>query len=367
VVLLNHLIREKYQLVIDAIEAIESSDYRICLVRESDETIIGTITDGDIRRHLLDGGKLTSKLEVIMNKNPLFTTPGMSKTEIIDLMTRRNVLVLPLLDSKRKLMKLVHLRDLQIENNIETKKNIFDAAVILAGGEGKRLAPLTNDIPKPMLLIGGAPILERIISTLRDHGIQKIYLSVNYLKEQIISHFESGEDFGVSIHYLEEKAKLGTAGSLSLLTNEAFENILVINGDIYSNIKLDSLLEFHTKNKADLTVCGFMYDFRVPYGVISVKKGQILSIEEKPSFEFLCNAGIYAVSNKILNLVPRNIFFDMPELINSCLREKLKVTAFPVYENWNDIGSFEDLSRVQSEYLKSQLIEKMKGTEKDAR
>ena len=338
--------------LLDAIRVIENSSKRMVVVLSEHFSLLGTITDGDIRRCLLMGGKLESPVHEAMNKSPLTVTKGSPKSYIVDQMRKRNVLGIPVLDRNGIFLEIIHLTDLdETSQNSSLDKN-FDFAVIMAGGEGTRLRPITLDIPKPMIEIGGIPLIERQIQKLVSAGIRRVYISVNYLSEVIEKHFRDGSKYGLEIRYLREEGKLGTAGSLGLLPEKPSSPIVVMNGDILTTSDFNSLYTFHCSNNADITAAAIDYRVEIPYGVFKSKGVFVEKLEEKPSQRFLCNAGIYALSPCALDIVESPRYLNMTDLIESCLGVGRPVAVFPIHEYWNDIGTPADLEKARS-YISS--------------
>lgn len=331
-----------------AVRTIENSRRRIAVVVDADGYLRGTLTDGDIRRCLLDGGSLDFPVSEVMNASPVTAEIASPSSFVIDLMRRRNVLAIPLVDEVGRFRQLLHLTDLEDEASGEEKVSAFSFAVIMAGGEGMRLRPLTETIPKPMLDIGGMPLLERQIQRLAKQGFRRVYLSLNYLGHLIENHFGDGSDFGIQIRYLREKEKLGTAGSLSLLPEHPQGPIVVMNGDILTNSDFESLYAFHLTYGAHITVGAVDYRVSIPYGVVHANGPYIKGLEEKPSQRFLCNAGIYAVSPDALNLIKDGQNCNMTDLVEICLSRNQPVAVFPLHEYWSDIGTPDDLAKARA-------------------
>jgi len=334
--------------LMDAVRAIEVSCRRMAVVVGEDGTLLGTLTDGDVRRHLLTGGSLESNVSKAMNLNPLTANIGSPVGYLKDLMRSRNVVAIPLLDQEGKFSSLIHVLDLEQGSTQDHVSSLsFSFAVIMAGGEGTRLRPLTEAIPKPMVEIGGVPLLERQIQRLAKVGISRVYIAVNYLGHIIESYFRDGQEFGLEIIYLREQEKLGTAGALSLLPEAPDRPILVMNGDILTTSDLDSFFSFHNINGAKLTLAAIDHKIYIPYGVVSADGPFVTGLVEKPSQQFLCNAGIYAVSPEVLSFVQKGKFSNMTDVINLCLARKLPIAVFPVHEYWNDIGTPDDLKKAR--------------------
>jgi dTDP-glucose pyrophosphorylase len=341
--------------LIDAVRAIEISRRRMAVVVDADNRLAGTLTDGDIRRHLLAGGSLDAQVAKAMNPNPLSAQEGSPEGYIKDLMRLKNVVAIPLLDQDGKYLRLVHLMDLEQGESPSDKAVRFSFAVIMAGGEGTRLRPLTETIPKPMVEIGGVPLLERQIRRLVNIGIPRVYVSVNYLGHIIEEYFGNGDGFGIEICYLREQEKLGTAGALTLLPEQPEGPIIVMNGDILTTSDLDSFYHFHNAHGANITVAAIDHSVHIPYGVIRAEGPFITGLIEKPSERFLCNAGIYALSPQALERLPKNAQSNMTDLVEICLSGKLPVAVFPVHEYWNDIGTPDDLEKARIHFSKMEI------------
>tara|TARA_A100001015_G_scaffold262492_1_gene308747 strand:+ start:576 stop:1610 length:1035 start_codon:yes stop_codon:yes gene_type:complete len=321
--------------LIDAIRKINKNKQKFLAVTKN-KKLIGTITDGDIRRALLKKKLLKSSISDVYNKKPYFVKK-LDFEKVQFNLKNKKLLHCPVLSSKNKLIDIIFL---------EEKKMIRpNKVVIMAGGLGKRLLPYTKKIPKPLIKIDGKPMLERIIFQLKKYGLNKIYLSLNYKSHLIEKYFGDGKKFQVSIKYLKEKKKMGTAGSLSLLSEKINDPLLVMNCDIITELDFKKLIEYYEKNRADALMCVKEYAFQVPYGVVNLDKISLKSIDEKPVQKFFVNAGIYLINPKEIKLIPQNKFFDMPELFKILSKKNKKIVAYPVTENWSDAGSFEELKK----------------------
>ncbi|MFL0799730.1 MAG: nucleotidyltransferase family protein [Agarilytica sp.] len=333
--------------VVEAVRAIEASRRRIAVVVSEDGLLKGTVTDGDVRRSLLSGGTLDTPVAEVMNATPLTAPVGSSDSYLLGVMRRGNIMAVPLVDATGNFSKLVHLTDLSNEKEPATEAN-FAFAVIMAGGEGMRLRPITENIPKPMVEIGGVPLLERQIQRLAKAGVTRIYLSVNYLSHVIEEYFGDGSKLGLDIRYLREQEKLGTGGALSLLPERPDAPIVVMNGDILTTSDFGNLNDFHCSQNAVVTVAAIDYHVNIPFGVIKNDGPSVTGLVEKPSQHFLCNAGMYAVSPEALDLIPVGEPYNMTDLIDSCLEQKRAVSVFPVHEYWSDIGTPADLDKART-------------------
>ena len=337
-----------------AVQVIENSVKRLAVVLSEEKHVIGTLTDGDIRRCPLRGCTLDTLVTDAMNHSPVTASINASDSLIRNLLDTNNIRSLPLIDVNGCYVRTFHEMELLSATNEGKIEETFCAAVIMAGGEGTRLRPFTENLPKPMIEINGIPLLERQVRRLAKIGISKIYISVNYLGEIIKDHFNDGHDFGVVIEYLDENKKLGTGGALSLLPElEKSQSILVMNGDILTTSDFMNLFHFHQEHDAMITVSAINYHVDIPYGVINFKGTEVIELLEKPSQSFFCNAGIYALSTDVLKEIPYDTFWNMTYVIDRCLNNKGKVAVFPVHEYWTDIGTPTDLEDAQKEFQNS--------------
>jgi len=257
-------------------------------------------------------------------------------------MNEKGLRQIPILDEESRVTNLVLLTDLVKEYELPLK------AVVMAGGFGTRLRPLTEDIPKPMLPVGDRPLLELIVEQLRDAGIRQVNVATHYKGEVISEHFKDGQDFGVDIRYVKEDQPLGTAGALSLL-EESEEPVLVINGDILTRVDFRSMLNFHREHSADLTIAVRQYELRVPYGVVMTDGVAVTDISEKPVVKQFINAGIYLLSPTVRRLIPNGQPYDIPDLIQRLLKEDQRVVCFPIREYWLDIGKADHYDQAKSD------------------
>jgi len=336
--------------LVDAVRVIESTTKRLAVVLDENSKVIGTLTDGDIRRSILNGNGLSAKVSEAMNKKPAIASVSDSDSVLQKKLIDHNIRSIPLIDSESKYIRTFYETELaQTENTLLAEKT-FSAVVIMAGGEGSRLRPLTENIPKPMVDINGIPLLERQVRSLKKIGISTIYISVNYLGEIIEDYFGNGENFGVNIYYLNEDKKLGTAGALSLLPEiDEKDDLLVMNGDILTTSDFVHLYHFHKEHQAVITVSAIDYHVNIPYGVIESDGAIVTRLQEKPSQSFFCNAGIYAISAVVLQKVPTKTFWNMTDIIEQCLVDQEVVSVFPVHEYWSDIGTINDLEKARRE------------------
>jgi len=327
------------------ISIISDGGQRIALVVNSKNKLLGTITDGDIRRALLKKVELSEKASNIMNSNPITAEINTPKSILRDLMIKKSLLQIPVLDSNGGLL------DLETLHNEVFTKNYENPVFLMAGGFGKRLRPLTNNIPKPLLMVGDKPILENILINFIKCGFKKFFISLHYKGQMIKDYFKDGSEWGVTISYLTESEPLGTAGALSLLP-ESLPNlpIIVMNADLMTKIDTAALINFHNENSSDATVCVREYDFQVPFGVVESKDNKIVRITEKPIQSFFVNAGVYVINQDLILKAKNPKYLDMPDLIDSLISKGKKINMFPIHEYWLDIGQKEQFARANDEY-----------------
>lgn len=335
---------KKSATVRECIGVIDNNKQGIALIVDTQGRLKGTVTDGDIRRFILAGRSIDESVSLVMWTKPLTVPLDTPEKEIKELMNKHLVRHILIVDSIGCPHKIVNLRD------IVSKESVSQYAVIMAGGKGERLRPITENIPKPMIkLADNKPILESIINDLKENNVVNIYISVNYKTDIIEGYFKDGSAFGVNITYLKEDKKLGTAGALTLLPETPSSPILVINGDVLTKTNFLQFIEFHKQHRCVMTVAAAQYMLNIPYGVLNISSHYLIGIEEKPEQRFLCNAGIYMLNSEALSLIPRDSEFDMTDLIKELIRKGLPVTTFPIHEYWVDIGQMDDLKKVQKD------------------
>ncbi len=327
-----------------ALEAIDRGAMQIALVVDEIDRLLGTITDGDIRRAILKGAGLDDPIAGIYNTNPTKGYINQPKEDILQLAIINGIKQVPMVDDAGCLVGV------EIIDDYLRKSEKPNHVVLMAGGLGTRLRPLTENVPKPMLKVGTKPILETIIDNFSSYGFRHFHLCVNYKSEVILNHFEDGSRFGVSISYIQEPKRLGTAGALSLLPELSPEPILVMNGDLLTNINFEHLLNYHLTAHAQATMCVREYDFQVPYGVVEMKGATIQAIVEKPVHNFFVNAGIYVLSPEAVARIPKDTFFDMPDLFQQLIQEEKKICSFPIKGYWLDIGRSDDFAKANTDY-----------------
>lgn len=328
----------------DALKIIDSGAMKIALVVDDQNKLIGTVTDGDIRRGLLNELTLDSLIKSIIFKNPTVCGINDSKEDILKVAVTKKIYQIPIVDQHGILLGIEEVDELLRPTEYPNK------VVLMAGGLGTRLRPLTNEMPKPLLEVGNKPILETIINGFSQYGFKNIILSVNYKSEMIEEYFGDGSKYGVNIEYVHEEKRMGTAGALSLMKEKLTEPFFVMNGDLLTNINFEHMLEYHYSNNAKATMGVREYDFQVPYGVVNVHGHDIVSIEEKPVHNFFVSGGIYILDTDALDVIPDNSFFDMPTLFEVLIGNNEKTISFPIREYWLDIGRMRDFERANNEY-----------------
>ena len=311
---------------------------------DGDGRLLGTVTDGDVRRAILRGVALDDAVAQVMNHNPTTARQEDDRETLLRLMRQRKLHQIPLLDATWRVVGL------QVLDHLLQPTRRENPVVLMAGGLGSRLSPLTDDTPKPLLHVGSKPILETILEAFVHHGFGTFFLSVNYLAEQVEAHFGDGSRWGVQIEYLRERERLGTAGALSLLPQRPTAPLFVMNGDLLTRLNFGTLLDFHTEHAAAATMCVREYEMQVPYGVIETRSHRILDIREKPTERYLVNAGVYVLQPETLDLIPEDAFFDMPDLFKRLIERDRETAVFPIREYWMDIGQVADFKRANGDY-----------------
>ena len=333
----------KNTIIKQALKIISDGNLKIAVVVDKKGKLLGTLTDGDIRRGFLKGLNLNSSIETIIYKKPTIAKKNENKNKLLKMALSERKYQIPIVDRNNKIIG-IHVLDELIKKN--DKSNLV---VIMAGGRGVRLRPLTKNIPKPMLHVGNKPILQNILEKFRDNGYKKFVICVKYKSKIISNYFGDGKKFGIEIEYIKEQTRMGTAGALSLLKKKLREPFFVINGDVLTNLNFEKMLDFHNDQKAKATMCIAEYNFSSPYGEVVLKNENILTINEKPIHKIFVDAGIYILDPKCLNLVPKK-YYDIPSLFKKIILNKYKAISFPLGEYWVDIGKIADFERANQEY-----------------
>ena len=338
---MNSILINKEKTIYDALKRlneITNISRLILFVTDNNNRIIGSLTDGDIRRSLILDTNIRKKIEDVCRKDFFFEYDSNS---FLDLNKYRDkdIKILPILNKRKNLVELIDLEKIKSKLPVE--------CMIMAGGKGKRLSPLTNSVPKPMLKLGGIPIIEHNINNLIAYGIKKIYISLNYLGSQIEEYFGDGSSKGISIEYVWEDTFLGTAGALGLVKEFKTDNILLMNSDLFTNVNFEDLFLKLTQSNADMAISSTNYKVDIPFAIFETKQDKIISFKEKPSFDYYSNAGIYLFTKKLINDIPKNKFFDIIDLMDLVLKRGGKLVYKPISGYWIDIGSKSDYNRAK--------------------
>ena len=328
----------------DAIKSLNSSSMRICMLVDERQALLGTISDGDIRRGILRGLSLDSNVMNIIRKDPIVCNSEIPLEDVENMMRESGILQVPIVDNQNVVCGMHNLVDLD-------KKKFADQnqlMIIMAGGEGTRLLPFTEHCPKPMLHVNGKPMIERIINNAKEQGFGRFIISVNYLAHLITDYLGNGERLGVEISYTHENKPLGTVGSLSLILEKVHEPFVLTNGDVLSDVNYSNLLDFHQQNDADATMCVCEYELHNPFGVVRTNGIRIEGFEEKPIHHSLINAGVYAFNAETLKYLKYNEYCDIPTLFTRLADVGKTSLAYLVHEKWRDVGRPEDLNAANS-------------------
>jgi dTDP-glucose pyrophosphorylase len=326
----------------EAMKQLDITAEKILFVIDNLDQLFGTLTDGDIRRWILNGGALDKKVDTVCNKNPFFIFESYTVEDVKNKMLDKKINCVPIVDEKKVIKKLLFWNELFDEKFIiSAKPKLNIPAVIMAGGKGTRLDPFTKILPKPLIPIGNKTIIEIILDKFAEYQIKRFYLSVNHKAKIIKSYFEEIEN-PYNISFIEEDRPLGTAGSLKFLENKIEGNFFLTNCDIIINSEYDKIFEFHKSNHNDITLVASMKHFHIPYGVCEIENGgKLIGINEKPEYNFLVNTGMYILKSETLRLIPDKQFFHMTHLIEKIQNENGKVGVFPVSESsWIDVGEW---------------------------
>jgi dTDP-glucose pyrophosphorylase len=330
----------------EALQIIDNGAVKFAIIATKTDKLLGTITDGDIRRAILNEKTLDSTIKDIYFKTPIVVNINSTKEEIINICTSKKIYQIPVVDSENRVVGI------KILDELLKPKSHKNKVVLMVGGLGTRLRPLTDNTPKPMLPVGGKPILQTIVEKFVSYGFVNIIMCVGYKSNIIQDFFEDGSKFGADIEYILEEKRMGTAGALTLFKDSQLphEPFFVMNGDLLTNVNFESMLEFHLQNEAKATMCVREYDFQVPYGVVNIENGQIQSIEEKPVHSFFVSAGIYMLDASIIERIPKDEFYDMPTLFEEMIEGEEKTVSFPIREYWLDIGRIDEYEKANREY-----------------
>jgi len=328
----------------EALEAIENGSMQIAMVVDEERHLLGTVTDGDVRRGILRGVSLDESVQQVMNSLPTVARSYEDPQTVLGIMKLKQLHQIPIVDENGRVIAVNVLDDMLTP---QVRPNWI---LLMAGGLGSRLAPLTDNCPKPLLKVGGKPLLETILENFIDQGFRRFYLSVNYMAEMIMDHFGNGSQWGVEIRYLHEQRRMGTAGALTLLPEPPQDPIIIMNGDLLTKVNFRQLLEQHVEQKAHATMCIREYNFQVPYGVVRIDRQRLVGIDEKPQQKFFVSAGIYVLNSEIIAELPPDTPLNMPSLFESLIERSYRASVFPIREYWLDIGQMDDFKRANGEY-----------------
>ncbi len=316
--------------------------YLNLFVVDTDGRLVGSITDGDVRRGLLAGKELSQPAATIMNPSPRSLRDDADAVDLLDELRARGIKLLPIIDAAGRLVRIA---------DVDSTQSILPLdALIMAGGRGERLRPDTDDLPKPLIPVGGKPIIEHTLGLLSRFGIQHVAISVNYLRERIMEHLGDGERFGLRIRYVHEDAPLGTAGALALLDSMRHEALLMMNSDLLTDVALDRMYKRFREADADLAVATTDHHVSLPYALMDLEGDRVRAFREKPSIAYPCNAGIYMMKRDVTGQVPSGTAYNATDLIQDLLDRQGKVIAFPITGYWLDIGKHEDLQRARRDH-----------------
>lgn len=328
----------------EALQIINSGAIQIALVIDSDEKLLGTLTDGDIRRGLLNNLTLEDSIETIIFTTPTVCSVEDDKERVLEIALSKKLHQIPIVDRDGK---LVDIKEIDALLKPKSKSN---RVVLMVGGLGTRLRPLTDNTPKPMLKVGNKPILETIILNFKKYGFVNIVLCVSYKAEIIEAYFEDGSAFGVNIEYIYENKRMGTAGALSLIKERLHEPFFVMNGDLLTNIDFENMMKYHLSYNSVATMGVREYEFQVPYGVVKTEGIDIVSIEEKPTHQFFVSGGVYVLNPEVLHYIPEDKYYDMPTLFEKVIEEKKRTVSFAIEDYWLDIGRIEEFEKANNEF-----------------
>lgn len=329
----------------DALRSINKNGNKCVIVCDKNKKFLGTLSDGDIRKAILSKAKLTEKIKNYYNSKAKFLIKNkFNKKDLEILFFKKKFDIIPILDELRNIVEVSTWTSVFNKKKIVKKNNT--PVIIMAGGKGERLQPFTNILPKPLIPIKGKPVIEYIMDKFEENGFSNFYLTINHKAQIIKSYFKDHDKYN-TLNFYNEKKPLGTAGSINKISLKKNKHFFVSNCDIILDIDYLDLLKFHINNKYDITVVGSAKEFQIPYGVCHLSNnGNLKSIEEKPKYDFLVNAGLYLLNSEIKNLVPKDIYFDFTNLINLAQRKNKKIGVYPVHENqWIDIGQWSEFRK----------------------
>lgn len=332
----------------DALQCIDAGAEGIALVVDGRGKLLGTVTDGDVRRAMLAGvdmdrDTVATLLGTRGSRRPVTAQAGTGAGALRKLMKDHSLRHIPLVDESGRVTELALLRELALEDELPL------TAVVMAGGLGTRLRPLTEQLPKPMLPVGDRPVMEHVVEQLQKVGISRLSITTHYKPEAIKAHFGDGSRFGLEIDYVNEEEPLGTAGALGLL-KQPEGPVLVINGDILTEVNFRAMFDYHVDNQAVMTVGVRQFELQVPYGVVELEGSKVTRLDEKPTYRFFINAGVYLIEPQVFTLITGEERLDANDLIERLIKDGQKVVGFPIHEYWLDIGRPEDYRQANVDF-----------------
>jgi dTDP-glucose pyrophosphorylase len=327
-----------------AMQIIDRGAMQIAIVVDEQDKLLGTLTDGDIRRGLLNNLAIDDAIESIVSRAPTIASLSDTKEEVLKKALEKKLHQIPIVDKDYRVIGIKEIEEL-VRPLIRPNK-----VVLMVGGLGSRLKPLTDNTPKPMLKVGNKPILQTIVEKFAEYGFVNIVMCVNYKSHIIQDYFGEGSAFGVNIEYVLEEQRMGTAGALSLLSSVPNEPFFVMNGDLLTNVNFEHFLDYHNSQNTMATMGVREYDFQVPYGVVNIDNGKITTIIEKPVHKFFVSAGMYILDPRVIKMIPKDEFYDMPTLFKKIIAQNENAVSFPIHDYWLDIGRMEEYERANSEF-----------------
>ena len=341
---INKIKLSESALIKEALKVISEGAIKLAIVVDDNDRLIGTLSDGDIRRGLLEGLGLNNPIKSLIVKEPIVIKNNESKEKILKLAISKKIQHIPVVDDNGVLIKLEEVNYPVIPD----KKN--NKVILMVGGLGTRLGNLTKNTPKPMLKVGDKSILQTIVESFTNYGYTNITMCLNYKSHIIQDYFGDGSKFGINLDYILEKERLGTAGALSLIKENPVDPFFVMNGDILTDANIEDIHNSYVSSNAEALMCVREYNYQVPYGVVKTSNNAIVSIEEKPTQKFFVNAGIYMLSPKVLEYIPQNEFFNMTTLFEKLIDKDKNVISYPLNGYWLDIGRFEEFKRANDDF-----------------
>jgi dTDP-glucose pyrophosphorylase len=337
----NHLISQKENVRAALTKLNNLGLDAILFVTDENDKLLGSLTDGDVRRGFIKGLDFNSNIVEFIQPNPIFIEKDQYDIKAFHEYKLRNYKVIPILNKSHQIVDLLNFR---------IQKSLLPIdALIMAGGEGRRLRPLTDNIPKPLLKVGDKPIIQYNIERLRSYGIRNIFISIKYLGEQLVDYFGDGSASGVHIKYIREEEPLGTIGAVSLIDELQHKTVLVMNSDLLTNIDFEDFFLTHQEKRSDMTVAAVPYQVKVPYAVLETKDHTVLSFIEKPTYTYYSNGGIYLIERELINWIPKNGYYNATDLMQEVICRNRRLTNYPLLGYWLDIGRHEDFEKAQSD------------------